>query len=132
MRGRPTLAATPAESFTVMAMVVVPAALGVPPSVPPEERDMPAGKPEADHVYGGVPPTADNVCEYTLTVLAFGRELETTPSTESVTLTEVVTGWLSVSCTANVKRPGWPALPESKPVTLSSESHNGAPLRLHR
>src|SRR6185312_10223983 len=50
------------ESVTVMATVLVPAAVGVPLIAPVEEfRFNPAGRPVADQVYGVVPPDAASV-----------------------------------------------------------------------
>ena len=47
------------ESVTVTATVLVPVAVGVPPMTPLAASMLnPAGKPEADHAYGVVPPLA--------------------------------------------------------------------------
>jgi hypothetical protein len=52
-------------SVTRIVKLNEPSAVGVPLSIPPDERLTPVGKePEAnDHVYGGVPPVAAKVRE---------------------------------------------------------------------
>ena len=57
---------SPTESPTCTVKVDVPVAVGVPLITPSVDSDSPAGnEPDAtDHEYGGVPPEADNVCEY--------------------------------------------------------------------
>jgi hypothetical protein len=53
------------ESFTVMATVAVPAAVGVPEIVPVElPIDNPLGSPLAPNLYGVVPPVAATLLLY--------------------------------------------------------------------
>jgi hypothetical protein len=40
----------------------LPEAIGVPDMTPAELTERPLGRPEADQVYGGVPPVAANAC----------------------------------------------------------------------
>ena len=62
-------------SVTRMVKLNEPSAVGVPLSVPPDERLSPPGKgPEAtDHVYGVVPPVAAKACEYAVPTEPAGR-----------------------------------------------------------
>ena len=52
-----------AESVAVTDTENVPAAVGVPEIVPADERESPAGSPDADHEYGDSPPVAESVAE---------------------------------------------------------------------
>jgi hypothetical protein len=62
------------ESFTVIAAVLVPAAVGVPLITPVVALiDSPAGNPVADQLYGVVPPLAVTGPVYALFTVPFGR-----------------------------------------------------------
>jgi len=50
-----------AESVTVRVTEKLPAAVGVPDMTPAELIERPLGRPEADQVYGAVPPEAASV-----------------------------------------------------------------------
>jgi hypothetical protein len=50
-----------AESVTFTVTEKLPAAVGVPVMTPAELIERPLGRPEADQVYGGVPPVAARV-----------------------------------------------------------------------
>jgi hypothetical protein len=51
-----------------------PLAVGVPPTTPPLDKDIPGGivPPACVHVYGGVPPVAPSVCEYAVPIVPLG------------------------------------------------------------
>jgi hypothetical protein len=51
-----------AESVTFTVTEKLPEAVGVPDMTPAELTERPLGRPEADQVYGGVPPVAANAC----------------------------------------------------------------------
>jgi hypothetical protein len=59
------VAVTDAPSVTFTVKLLVPAAPGVPVSIPPAERVRPEGSdpPDTDHEYGGTPPEAPSACE---------------------------------------------------------------------
>jgi hypothetical protein len=65
------------ESTTLSVKLNVPAAVGVPEMVPPEDSVRPAGRaPELMlQLYGVVPPLAASVVEYTDPTCPEGREL---------------------------------------------------------
>jgi hypothetical protein len=50
-----------AESVACTVTEKLPEAVGVPDMTPAELIERPLGRPEADHVYGGVPPVAARV-----------------------------------------------------------------------
>jgi hypothetical protein len=53
----------------------VPVVVGVPLNTPALDKLSPAGSAPAvtDHVYGGVPPLATNVCEYAVPAVPLGN-----------------------------------------------------------
>jgi hypothetical protein len=55
------VAVTCAESVACTVTEKLPEAVGVPEMTPAELIERPLGRPEADQVYGGVPPVAASV-----------------------------------------------------------------------
>jgi hypothetical protein len=51
-----------AESVACTVTGKLPEAVGVPDMMPAELIERPLGRPDADQVYGGVPPVAANAC----------------------------------------------------------------------
>jgi hypothetical protein len=62
-------------SVALTVMLKVPVTVGVPLSTPPAERLSPPGSEpeESDHLYGVVPPFAENVREYVVPMIPEGR-----------------------------------------------------------
>jgi len=88
------------ESATWKVKVVVPVAVGVPLSVPPEVRENPEGNvpTTTDHEYGGVPPVACNVvCGYGMLTVPLGSEVVVTARGDPGCVMLTVKEWLPLS-----------------------------------
>ena len=70
--GMVTLPVVPTLSDSVTTRLAVPAARGVPESVPSEARFIPAGTPVALKLSGGTPPVAWSTKRYAAPTVAFG------------------------------------------------------------
>ena len=124
----------PAASVNVTAAVNGPLAVGVPESTPALDIVIPAGRPEAVHVYAGVPPEPAIVTLYPGTdfspvVSGDVVVIDGAMTTVSDTFFDTVAPAASVSLTATVAVPGVPVgVPVIAPVLEFIESPAGMPL----
>src|SRR5579872_3847677 len=116
-----TLAVAAALSFTVTTDATGPGVVGLPESWPPPEILTPAGRPEAEKVYGGVPPLAPNVPDTGAPTVWFeipGGGMITSGVTAIVTVNDLVAvvPLESVTVTPTVNVPAVVGVPPSDPL----------------
>ena len=122
------------ESVTVIAAVLVPAALGVPVITPVALIESPAGKPVAVNVYGAVPPFAPTVgAVYATPTTPAGSEVVVNPSGVTIVIGRfaVAVEWVgvfeSVTVMTAVLVPAALGVPVIRPAVLI-ESPAGKPV----